>query len=460
VTVSLGSLASLGSLGVVVAVALATAWTPACSGAAASRTGPDAAPPPSSASDASASDDSGASLDAGLDADAADAAPASGLDAGPLVLPQVGDLQGDGGTLAAPKLVAVTFPGDTEAAQIDAFTSAIGASQYWRTVTSEYGVGAAAGASIVETEAAPTAVNVGAGDPETWLATRFDGTHPEWGTFDPSAVYVVFYPSTTTATPSVGGCGGAYHDDLPITIASPTDGGASTSGTMIYAVVFRCATSPDVGRPSGVDLTTFMASHEMVEASTDPYGTAFLQTSASHVAWAYFFGSEVGDMCAFHANGAVTPTDIGFAVQRIWSNAAAAAFEDPCVPGASAPLFLAAPLGQGPITLSPGGGGAVASEGFALAAGQSITVSIRFYGAETSPWTVTPFTYTMEHGQPEPYLQFSPATLAGQSGDVVPLTITRVAADEDGNGGDAVKLVSTLGGTSNEWYFAITNGGG
>jgi len=167
-------------------------------------------------------------------------------------------------------------------------------------------------------------------------------------------------------------------------------------------------------------------------------------------------------MCAFHANAAITPPDIGFAVQRTWSNAAAAAFEDPCVPAgspASDPLFLAAPLGEGPITLDMQEG-PVATQGFLLPSGQSITVDIGFHGAAgaaTGTWTVTPFTYTMEHGQPEPYLQFSPSTLTGQSGDVVPLTITRIAEDTAGNGGDAVKLVSTMGSATNEWYFAVTN---
>ncbi len=78
---------------------------------------------------------------------------------------------------------------------------------------------------------------------------------------------------------------------------------------------------------------------------------------------------------------------------------------------------------------------------------------------------MTPSTYAIEHGESEPYLRFAPPTLTGQSGEVVPLTITRVAANEDGNGGDAVKLVSSMAGSAdggtramtNEWYFAVTN---
>jgi hypothetical protein len=383
-----------------------------------------------------------------------DAAPLPPVDATALVPPRVLDFEG--GVLVTPKLVAVTFLGDPYAPELGAFTQAIGASQYWKAVTSEYGVGPAAAGTVLVTEDAPPSVDTYAGDSESWLATRFDGTHPEWGTFDPSAVYVVFYPSTTTAVENVDGCGGAYHDSIVVSVASPIDGGSPTSALLVYAIVFRCATSPDVGRPTGLDLTTFMASHEMTEAATDPYGTAFSQTDQTHVAWSYFFGSEVADMCAFHAGAAITPSDVGHAVQRSWSNAAASALADPCVPSGASPYFVAAPTSLQPFVLAADGG-PVPTQGFRVPTGQSMTVDVGFYGAAAGPWTVTPFTYAMEHGDAEPYLRFSPATLTGAAGDVLPLTVTRIADDEDGTGGDAVKLVSSLGGATTEWYFAVGN---
>jgi len=105
-------------------------------------------------------------------------------------------------------------------------------------------------------------------------------------------------------------------------------------------------------------------------------------------------------MCAFHAGAAVTPADLGFTVQRTWSNAAAAAFLDPCVPGESSPLFLAAPLGESSISLPNGAGGHLGSQGFALPVGQSITIDVGFYGTAAGAWTVTPFTYTMGTASP------------------------------------------------------------
>ena len=350
-----------------------------CGGTSTATVARDASADPSQASSSDAAPPADGGDPPGDGAPRGDASDeATPLDAGALVLPQV--LTFDGGILATPTLVAVTFPGDTEAAQIGAFTAAVGASAYWSAVTSEYGVGPATGRTILETEAAPPTVNQANGDSEAWLATRFDGTHPDWGVFDPRAVYLVFYPSTTTATPSVGGCGGAYHDAIPIALPPSVDGGASGSGKLVYGVVFRCATSPDVGRPTGFDLTTLMASHEMVEAVTDPFGTAFAQTDDDHVAWAYFFGSEIGDMCAFNAGSAIKPADLGYTVQRTWSNAAAAASLDPCVPGGTAPLFLAAPLGESSISLPNGAGKSFGSEGFTLHTGQSLTIDVAFYG--------------------------------------------------------------------------------
>ena len=356
-------------------------------------------------------DGGGALFDAGL-------FDAGLFDAGPLVLP------------ASPRLRrrhardtearrGDAFPGDPQATQIDAFTRAIGASAYWRSGHLRVRRGARApGTRSSRARPAPATIDEANGDAEAWLATRFDGTHPEWGTFDPSAVYLVFYPDGTTTPQAVGGCGGAYHSSIPITVGTlgaESDGGSGRTAArpprLLYAVVFRCATSPDVNRPAGLALTTFMASHEVVEAVTDPYDDAFVEAAPPYVCVGLLLqGARSQDMCAFHPGSATTPADLGFTVQRSWSNAAAAAFLDPCVPGASDPLFLGAPIGEGPISLTGTAGGSVGTIGFTIPVGQTRTIEIGFHGAgaTTGSWTVTPVTYANEHGQPEPYLQFQP----------------------------------------------------
>jgi hypothetical protein len=373
-------------------------------------------------------------------------------DASTLVLPQV--LGMNSGTMATPKLIAVTFPGDTQAADINTFTKAIGASAYWKAVVGEYGVGAATGGAIGLTETAPASIDQDKGDSESWLASRFDGTHPEWGTFDPNALYLVFYPSSTTTPQAVGGCGGAYHNSITVSVANGNDAG-TTQQNLIYGIVFRCDSTIDVGRPTGLDLTTSMASHEMVEAATDPQGNGYLMTDLNHIGWGYFLGSEVGDMCAFHAGVWIKPQDLGYTVQRTWSNAAATAFQDPCVPGASDPLFMAAPIGLTSISLQDGNGGTFSTQGVQVPTGQTKTVDLRLYGSAASPWTVQPFTYLMEHGQAEPYLKFALDKTTGQSGDVIHLSITRLADNPNGIGGDAVKIISSLGTVTNEWYLPV-----
>ena len=52
-------------------------------------------------------------------------------------------LNNQGGVLTAPLIVTVTWPGDANADTYEKFADAIGASEYWNTIMSEYGVGAA-----------------------------------------------------------------------------------------------------------------------------------------------------------------------------------------------------------------------------------------------------------------------------------------------------------------------------
>src|ERR1700689_4449574 len=61
-------------------------------------------------------------------------------------LPQV--LNEGGPVMTAPKFVAITFPNDTLATDIAAFSTKIGASAYWTSVVSEYGVGAGTSSAV------------------------------------------------------------------------------------------------------------------------------------------------------------------------------------------------------------------------------------------------------------------------------------------------------------------------
>src|SRR4051812_11605124 len=66
----------------------------------------------------------------------------------------------NGHVQSAPVQYAVTWPGDPLAADLETFTSMIGASQYWATTTSEYGVAAGvSGGALHIATAAPASIS-------------------------------------------------------------------------------------------------------------------------------------------------------------------------------------------------------------------------------------------------------------------------------------------------------------
>src|SRR5690348_14174416 len=93
-----------------------------------------------------------------------------------------------GAVLTQPKLRIVTFNNDPQAAQLEDFGAKLAASSYWKTATSEYGVGAlTVGAPFRATTTFNPAITDGelaAGQPsdiETFLLSQLDVATPPWG---------------------------------------------------------------------------------------------------------------------------------------------------------------------------------------------------------------------------------------------------------------------------------------
>ena len=190
--------------------------------------------------------------------------------------------------MIAPYIVPITYSGDPFAAAIEAFTAGIGATSYWSTVTSEYGTGPATSAPPVHLQtAAPATIDDTA--IQQFIKSSVGTTLPA---ARPGIVYAFFYPASTTVTwfgaPSCSENEG-YHWDLAL------GGGTNVS----YVVVPRCDTA--VGAPgiTGIDATTLVASHEYVEAATDPFPTlapAYESLDAEHTIWGVLENVEVGDL--------------------------------------------------------------------------------------------------------------------------------------------------------------------
>lgn len=407
-----------------------------------------------SADPAAGGDDAGVTDDAAPQEDAGPVldygAPSDTYPAPHPALPQV--VSGGGPILTAPRVVPIFYPGYTHKAEVLDYLSKIGDTPYWSANVSEYGVGKLTAGDPIELtgETAPTSLSDD--DIKAFLVSRLDGTHTEFGTPDPQTIYTLFYPSTTTITLG-GGFGGqnescqsfgGYHDAVSI-------GGTYTA----YAVIPECK---NFGGLTGVNVLSSTSSHEWIEAATDPHPTndpAFGQVDDDHLAWTFFLGGgETGDMCAQDATSFYQPDGFPYFVQRSWSNAAAAAGKDPCVPGLTGePYFNSAPVLNDALVLS-GGGQTVKTKGIKLAVGETKTVEVDLFSeAKTSgPWTVS--ARELSFGS-KGTLDVSLDRKSGVNGQKMYMTVTATAKSP--YGASLFVITSKLGSRESRWVGFVGN---
>lgn len=361
-----------------------------------------------------------------------------------------------GPVLAHPRFVPVTFSNDDgsdAAASVD-FTQKVGATAYWSAL-GEYGVGSGSGTAVVAlTETAPTTLSDS--DIQTWLAGKLNGNDPAWPAPDANTLYVLYYPVTTTITLPNGGGGtassctqfGAYHSNITLDATH-------SNMNVAYAVIPRCTT---FGPLSGLDAITGPASHELLEAATDPYPQvtpAYQNVDDADLAWMFVLGGgELGDLCAQQSTSFTKFAELpDYTVQRFWSNASAAAGHDPCVPELPNEVyFQSAPVLPDMISLS----GLPPLNGVTIPVGQSKVISVQLFSdAPTSgPWTVAALDYAQLFGG-TPALSFAFDKTTGQNGSVLKLTITAVRAGQQG--AEPFILTSKLGAATSLWIGVVGN---
>ena len=404
-----------------------------------------------------AGDDAAAAVDSGdqPEADVADAAPdvdngqqSTTYPAFKVDPPQV--VSGGGSVLATPKVVPVYFANDdtTFTGKITTFLNKLPGSTYWGPGETEYGVGAVSIATPVQlTEDAPA--SIADADIQTWLGAKLTSNDPAWPANDANTVYVLFYPSATTAITLGQGGGtscqdfGGYHDNITI----------QTTNHVAYAVVPRCA---NFGGLSGLDAISATATHEIVEASTDPYPQstpAYGQVDDNHIIWMFLLGGgEVGDMCAQSASGYYTPTDVGSVVARIWSNAKAKAGHDPCQPDDGTPYFNSMPV----LTDSVNVAGQVTTKAVTIPVGTTKDVEVDLFSdaATSGDWTVSAIDSATLQGQPAE-LAFAWDKTSGRNGNKLHLSITVNKASQYNAEGFLIE--SKLGGRTNVWIGLVSN---
>ena len=367
-----------------------------------------------------------------------------------LTLPQV---QNSGGAvLGKPTVISVTFPtpdggADPLAPMADDFIAKLPGTTF-STLTQEYGVsGLVAGAPIHS-----SLQLAGTVDDALWqdhLATEIEQGLDGFGPSPAEALYILFIPPGVTVTASgQTGCAdfGGYHSAVSL----------AGRAQVAYAVVARCPAG--FNGESESNSVTAVASHEILEAATDPYYTldepAWANVDNAALAFGLIFGGEIADLCLVSLPPFYTPPDLPYVVQRVWSNQAARAGHDPCVPPPTSgePFFQSAPElpAATPIKL---GGNTVQTAGLSLAIGQSITIPVDLYSASPTdaPWTLS--LLPLSSGS----IKGSFDRDTGVNGDQVHLTLTlETEGRAQGELGlEAVGIASELGDRKAIWPILI-----
>ena len=283
--------------------------------------------------------------------------------------PQV-ERQPGGNVLATPIVVAVTYDDDAYRADAEAFFAQFAASKAWAKQTAEYGVGPLTVGTPRHLGLAPATLDDGV--VQSLLATNLANAAAPWGAADSHVAYQFFVPQATAFSDGDGlkfkgqpccQSYGGYHGE---TVVNGVD--------VSYAIICECAASGGPTTPLE-DITT-TASHELVEAVTDPFSStpAFTNPSDDFFGFTLVTEGEVGDMCEFATTVDWKPADMSYTIQRSWSNAAAAAGHDPCVGDGDGPYYEAIPYL--PDHVDVGQGEMVKSFNIAVGATAELTVRV------------------------------------------------------------------------------------
>jgi hypothetical protein len=260
---------------------------------------------------------------------------------------------------------------------------------------------------------------------------------------------VIYFPSTTTITmPNNGQTAtscqqfGGYHSHVVLDKA-----GGGTVDTA-YAIVPQC-TNPLLGIKTSVS-----ASHEIIEAATDPLVTD-QQANGYYMdqtrdAWTSISAAEVGDVCALLKDFATNPfaspsadeaTEGSFTVQRSFSNKSLLANNDPCVPAPAGVYFNVAPE----------------TETLKMNTGDTKTVTLTgFSNGPTADWDVKTLDFT---ALTNPFggggvLSLSLDKAKANNGTTLQLTV-KVTGTVDAQTGASFVIISTSGNKVSFWPMIV-----
>lgn len=361
------------------------------------------------------------------------------------------------------KVVTLAFEGDPVKASMEAFTDVVGASDWWAQTTHEYCTGVTADDCVGPTTVIKHVTL--SGPPPTYLSPTgvedFLQKQIASGAVPPpddDVVYMFLFPASVklgepgfescvafdgyhglmkvlgpTSPPDAGGGDESSDPDAEAGAAPSGDAGdAGASGTFTkaaYAVQAQCS--------GGEAEATVGVAHELIEAATDPDGFGF---NATDTAWSTFFYPEVGDLCVYEPTQTI---GAGFAVQSGWSNVAARAGKNPCVPNVPGDVYFNA---------------APAVSRVSLKVGESTTVAVMpFSTAPTPDWRLDALDVSTVFGDPAA-LQLTLGRTTVHNGLPVTLTVKLLRAPDPlptGQRAAVLALSSTLGKSQRYWPMLV-----
>jgi hypothetical protein len=278
-------------------------------------------------------------------------------------------------TMSAPTLVTIVASNDAPtdgtdtAASLQAFSDVMPDSPVWTTVSGEYQLGALS--AVAHLTGPPIVAGSYTTDQlrtyVTGVIAADAGPAPNGNT-----IYLLYMPN---------GAGFAGTTDCGYHAAYPSL--ATSSGDQI-AVAGRCI--PYADQETQLGQLTRLATHEIFESATDPLDQGYNLGEATATPWDASVWQgwvadkghvELGDLC--EGTRTFEPLDGGpnggWEFQRIWSNMAAAAGGDPCVPPYGEPYYsLSAP-----------------QDWYGVQAGGTVTIPLVGWSAEATPeWLLHP----------------------------------------------------------------------
>ncbi len=357
-----------------------------------------------------------------------------------------------GNIMTSPKIVTITFDGDPLRSRLESFGDIITATPWWDAVSAGYcnkggspciGRGTAGEHVHLPAGAVTSYTDSSQGKPSS--IQDFIKAQVAAGTFPAPTVntlYAIYFADGVTIDlDGSGSCQafGAYHNTL--SLAAPTGGDAGADAAAGASVVTPYAIMPRCSAREAE--ATVSASHEFIEAATDPnIGVSDIAYYMNDQLWA-FAGGEVGDVCVdFTGQGSDLYQESGYTVQRSWSNKAAKASHDPCVPAIP---------GEAYYNVAPNPG----SEQIKLTTvGQSKTIVLdAFSDGPLSDWTVSAVDFSKFQGGPG-YLSFAFDKTKAHNGSHINLTITLKAKPQSGYAQYAIVSKST-GRQTRDWPAVV-----